>query len=342
MHRDRHIRLLMAAVAVVVVAMTMPWAGAKAADDATWSVEPGGQENGGGRSAFIYTLKPGQVFQDVVSVSNVSDVPLTFDLYATDAYNTKVDAAFALLDDGVPPVDAGSWVTLTTNQITVQPNTRADIPFQVAVPQEATPGDHIAGIIAAADIPSPQVDQTGATVQVRRRVATRMYVRVEGPVQADLQITQLQVDEQSALFPPLTGSGQADITYEIRNTGNIRLTPTADLVVTGWFGRTIHRFEPHEIPELLPGGSVLVTESFTGLPPLEHLTAELTVTATPEPGQPDLVVTGSASFWAVSWLFVLLLALIVLAVVLVVLRARRRRRGERVEPPEPSREPVGA
>src|SRR6187455_3768516 len=69
-----------------------------------WSVDPGGGDLGGSRSAFVYTLRPGQIFQDTVAVTNTTAAPKTFLIYATDAFNTPIDAGFALLLGEEEPV----------------------------------------------------------------------------------------------------------------------------------------------------------------------------------------------------------------------------------------------
>ena len=156
-------------------------------------------------------------------------------------------------------------------------------------------------------------------------------MRVDGPLTPELHVERIHIDSANPLLPPLTGRGDATVTYEIRNTGNVRLTPTADVRVTGLLGRTVVEWDTQDIPELLPGSSVILSESFTNLPALEHLSARVTVHAQADAASEIQTFKGSTGFWSVSWgVVVLLLLVVVLAVV-----ARRNRRRQQVPPPPP-------
>lgn len=291
--------LVLVGIVISVLAVTAGASGAS--DNGSWSVDPGGRSGPGARNFFNYTLKPEQAFQDTVTVANLSDAPLTLDLYPTDAYNTSLDAGFALLAADEEPTDAGSWIQLATQQITLKAGTQAEVPFQITIPRGAEPGDHAAGIVAQNTETESEINAEGVGIEVRRRVAARVYVRVDGPLQPQLQVTQVEVEHHSAIFPPLTGGGEAVIAYEIRNTGNTRLAPTAELVVKGFLGRTIIRFEPRELNELLPGSSLIITERFENLPPLDRLTAQVSITGSDAQGGDPVVAKGSRGFWVVSW-----------------------------------------
>jgi hypothetical protein len=153
-------------------------------------VAPSGHGIGGHRDYFVYQLRPRQRFRDTIGVTNLTDRPLTFKMFAKDAFDTK-DGAFALQDDPERPVGVGSWIHLPLTQLTVKPNTRVDIPFQIIVPANATPGDHAGGIIGA--LLPDSLRKSSDRVLVERRVAARVYVRVDGPLHPGISITKLSV-----------------------------------------------------------------------------------------------------------------------------------------------------
>ena len=144
-----------------------------------FSVQPSGPKGPTGRNHFIYDVAPGSTLFDYVGVTNLSDRPLTFQVYATDAFTT-VDGAFSLLPANQEPTDVGSWTRVEQQSVTVKPGKRADIRFEITVPTNATPGDHIGGVIAA--VRQSGVTADGQQVQVDRRVAARVYLRVTGDV----------------------------------------------------------------------------------------------------------------------------------------------------------------
>lgn len=305
---------------------------AAASDNGSWSVAPGGQEGPGARNFFVYTLKSGQSFQDTVTVANLTDEPLTVDLYPTDAYNTSLDGGFALLAVDEMPVDTGSWIRLATDQLTLAPRTQAEVPFEISIPRDAEPGDHAGGIVAQNVETETEIDGDGVGVEVRRRVAARVYVRVDGPLQPGLQVTRIATEHEA---PGVGGGGSATVAYEVKNTGNTRLVPTTSLAVKGLFGRSIMSFDERRLNELLPGSAVVVTERFEGLPPLEPLTASVKVVGADLQGADPIVARGSHNFWVVSRSFLLMLGL-ALGLFFAWWRVRHRAAQPPAEPPRPA------
>lgn len=338
----RSVRSLGLAVVVFVVLVCATPAGA--ADNGLWAVDPGGGDGPGARSNFTYTLKPEQVFRDKVTVANLSDEPLTLDLYATDAYNTSLDGGFALLEADEDPVDVGAWIELATDQLTLEPRTQADVPFRISIPLDARPGDHAGAIVAQNIEAEGEVESGDIGIDIQRRVGTRVYVRVDGPLRPDLEVTQVAVERSSALLPPFTGRGDATIAYEIKNNGNTRVTPTAAARVNGIFGETVIDFDDRVLNELLPGSRLIVIEQFTGVPPLNRLSAEVTVTGEDPGAEEPVVAKGSQTFWVVSWFVLVLLALVPVLFLLWRRERRRRSMGAQFPPPSPpsrDRELVG-
>jgi cbb3-type cytochrome oxidase subunit 3 len=304
--------------------------------EAGWAVQPAGPDGPGLRSAFTYNMTPGQTIRDSVSISNLSSEEITFAIYAKDAFNTEVDGAFALLDDAEENVDVGSWVTIRVDEYAVPAGKRADIPFELTVPEDAAPGDHAGGIIAANVDVIDEVEQDGITLAVRQRIAARIYVRVAGPLSPELRIKDVSVSSETPLLPFVQGGGS--VTYTVENVGNVRLTAATESKVTGAFGRTVASPESQDLPELLPGGSVQITESWDGSPPLEYLTAKISVRSL----DTEVAERASVGFFVWSWLVVILL---LVAVALVAWRLWRKRRGAAAgAAPDASDadEPVGA
>jgi hypothetical protein len=261
-------------------------------------VQPSSQDGPGGRDYFVYTLRPGQVFGDIVGISNLSDETLTFAVYPTDAYNTP-DAGFALLREEERPVDVGTWVELGATQYTLDPGERVDIPFSLTVPADATPGDH-AGAIVAQVVPEAGADQPdqGIGFDVRLRIGARIYVRVDGPLSPSLTIERFGVEYVTPLNP--LGTNSVRVTYVVANTGNTRLQPTASLEIAGLFGLGSTQAPLREIPELLPGSSLEIAEIIRDVRPLGRLTATLRLQA-PLDG---VDVERSVSTWTIPWLLV--------------------------------------
>lgn len=285
-----------------------------------FAVQPSGPNGPGGRDYFVYTLKPGASFGDVVAISNLSDETQTYAIYATDAFNTPNDAGYALLREDEEPDDVGSWIRLGADQYTLEPGQRADVPFEITVPPEAAPGDHAGAIVAQPIELDPNDPATGLSFDVRLRIGARVYLRVEGPITASLSIDSLTMQYDTPFTP--FSERDAKIQYTITNTGNVRLTSVANLKVSGLFGLGEQSLPARDIPELLPGSSIQIAETMQGVRPLIRSTATLVVESPNDAAR----TAASVSQWTTPWLVVIVLALVVVALVLWLVRRRRARR----------------
>ncbi|MDG4764964.1 DUF916 domain-containing protein [Solwaraspora sp. WMMD406] len=270
------------------------------ADEFRWSVQPSSPSGPNGRSEFEYELAPGERISDWLAISNLTDGPLTVDVYATDAF-TAPDGGFALLPAADAPTGAGAWLTVPKSAYTLPAGKRADIPFQLTVPENATPGDHIGGLIAS--VTTDETQPGGQTIAVERRIAARVYLRVAGPADPRALITAVDVDYAA---PPLAVPGEdLTVTYRIANDGNVRFSGTARVVVTGPLGIRLGTSDTIEIPELLPDSELRLTETLPSVLPAGWISATLTVN--PQAGEDPLPqLTGSASMWAVPWLLIVI------------------------------------
>jgi hypothetical protein len=272
--------------------------GVDAPQPASFAVQPSGPNGPGGRDYFIYTLKTGQLFGDIVSISNLSDERATFVIYATDALNTR-DGGFALLREEETPTDVGTWIRLGATQYTVDPGSRVDIPFSLEVPDDATPGDH-AGAIVAQQIPEQGAEGDGTRLDVRVRIGARVYVRVDGILSPSLTIEDFSIDYDTPANP--FGTNLARVQYTVRNTGNIRLSTVAELEIEGLFGMGRKELPERQIPELLPGSSLQIAETVRDVRPLVRQTTRLEITAIAE----DVDVERSIGRWTIPWLAVVI------------------------------------
>jgi hypothetical protein len=231
----------------------------------SWALAPAGSNEADGannRPNLSYDGQPGDVIEDAVTLFNLGNEQLTFNVYATDAFNNP-SGAFDLLAGNAVPLDIGTWVTFAQQVITVAPNRAVTIPITITIPQDATPGDHTGGILASSEALSS--GEGGAAVVLDRRTGTRLFVRVAGPLRAELAVEQLR-STYSAAPNPLGGS--SEVSYRIQNRGNVRLSGTHFVKIEGPFGLGRTKSTPIEFPMLLPGQGVDVTAQIDGVPAL--------------------------------------------------------------------------
>ncbi|MFD3976479.1 hypothetical protein [Streptomyces cyaneofuscatus] len=216
-------------VALVLALLLAPPA---AADEGSgWTVRPEGGGSGGRPYVYLEGT-PATVLQDRISVTNPARAPLTV----------------RLRGDG----RAGPWLRFAAETVTVPARTRADVPFALAVPVNATPGGLAGEIVAVA----------GGGEE--KRVPVR--VRVGGPTLAALTVEDVEVAGRT-------------VRYALVNRGNVPLRPRLAVRADGVFGALLDRpARPLDL-ELAPGRRVELTEPWADAPELDSVTVRLRVAA---------------------------------------------------------------
>ncbi|MGW1273274.1 COG1470 family protein, partial [Streptomyces sp. NPDC002491] len=213
---------------VLLLSLPLLLAAAPARAGGGWAAAPSGD----GRPSFYCEGVPGAVLQDTVAVTNRGAEPLTVRLRAV---GTGLRVAFA--GPGVLAVPA---------------RTRAEVPFTVALPANARPGD-IAGRIVVRDAAG-------------RENAVPLLVRVGGPRLAALTVERVAVHGDR-------------ITYELVNRGTTVLVPQLAVHADGVLGTVLDR-APRTLPvRLAPGRRLALDEPWPDRPALDAVTVRLTVTA---------------------------------------------------------------
>jgi hypothetical protein len=281
----------------------------------SWAVAPAGSldpRQPGDRAFLSYAAVPGQDIKDAVVLFNFSNVPLTFRLYATDAFN-DVEGAFDVLAGSKKPKEVGAWIRLDQEMITLAAKKQATVPVTVHVPAGAAPGDHAGAVLASS--PAVGTSPDGKVITVDRRTGTRVYIRVAGPLHPELAITKVHTTYRPSLNP---FSGRNDVSYRIENLGNVRLAGKRRASVSGVLGLGRKRDKYAAVPELLPGQSATVKASFKGLPAtfLNFATAKLEPNSA-DTTKPRTLSRGAATV-AVPW------AVLALALIAYLVRYSRR------------------
>ncbi|CAM5368571.1 hypothetical protein SALBM135S_08538 [Streptomyces alboniger] len=319
---------LVTALALALGLLTVgPPPGAYAADNGRWSVypvrkaDPGGKkaaENGSQRAYFRMKADPGRTVRDKVTVSNLAKEPVTFLLYAADAYNTPRDGGFAVREPGEKQRSVGVWTRLERSEVIVPASGKATVPFTVAVPRTASPGDH-PGAVIALDKRVARAEGTG--FGIRQAVGARIYLQVNGERKPGLSVRDVRFDYEVPLVPGL--GENATVTYTLVNSGNVQLEPRVDLKAKGLFGRTSFDSAGNRLPaELMPGQRVRITQKWAAPPPLDWGSVELT--ASDKGG--ELVESASTGYRTVHWGALVALALVVILLIAGVTARRRRAR----------------
>jgi hypothetical protein len=297
---------------------------------ATFGAGPSNKKKPDGRSYFNYDASPGGRISDHLAVLNLTYHPEELRVYTVDVVPGS-NGSFLYQPRAAKRKSAGAWVAVGTPRasglLRARPRSTTVLPVHLRVPANASPGDHVGAVIVS--LTSLVKGKSGQRVDLEQRVATRVLVRVSGPLHPRLAIENLHASYSGKLSP--FASGSATVSYTVHNTGNAILGATQQVSVHGLFGSTAHAKSLPIIQPLLPGGSIHLTAQVPGVYPEFLETAKVSVTPQSLAGDVNpgvQTVTASVHFWAIPWiLLAIILLLIGLAVWAYVRRRRRKREG---------------
>ncbi len=318
--RSRSILIALLALTAVI----LPTAPAAAADagDVTWTVRTASNDLGADRTNFTYTLDPGGSVTDAVVVANHGSEPVELKIYGTDGF-TSDDGQLALRLAGEESTAVGAWLAPASGTVTVAAGATTTVPFTVGIPANATPGDYAGGLVTSLTVPD-----AASGVNVDRRLAIRVNLRVGGALTPSLAVENMSVSWNGGLNP--FSGGDTTVSYTLHNTGNAALSATSSLRVAGAFG-ILGMDAPvaSAVPELLPGENWVVTTTLPAVPPLFALFATAAVSpivvdasgsTTP---MDDVSATGVGA--AIPWTLLAVIVLVAVGIFLLV-RSRGKRR----------------
>ncbi len=303
-------------LAVSGLMMTPATAEDPASRATTWGIAPAHDGAPDGRAQLNYVLEPGETFEDEVHLRNYGHEDLLLHVYAADALTTPV-GGFDLRAGDEPVREAGGWVAVEKDQVVLPPRGGVTVPVRIRVPKDAEPGDHAAGIVA-----SVTAQSEGTGVDVERRVGTRVYVRITGEVEPALSAGIDDAGFVGGLWPP----GRTEVDLTTTNSGNIRLSGTTSVTVSGpfgWGGRTV---PAGEVENLLPGTRLRRDVHVAGTWPWGWQRITVTTRATESAGQDlDLAAdSATTTVIAVPWGPLVVIVVAVIGGALLVRKRRRR------------------
>ena len=298
---------------LVVLIAWLPGAVSHADEGIAWTVAT--SDNGTSRPNFVYEANPGETVEDTWVVANAGSEAVTLQVYATDAFTTS-SGQLDLQTVDTEPTGLGAWVQTDSTTLTLAPGESADVDFTVKVPADALPGDYAGGLVTSV------TDTSEANVQIERRLATRIHLRVPGELTASFALTAVQAHASAAInpFAPVT----VDLDYDATNDGTARAFGRETITVSGpgGMGRTV---VVRALAETLPGSTL--DQSFTVAGVWAFGPTSDTVEVIPEgiDGAPGTPVTSQTQLWLVPWGWIAVVVVLVAAAVTIgVIRGRRR------------------
>jgi len=280
------------------------------------------------RSGIVIRQERGSSYDDTVAVVNLSKFPLKIRVYAVDVVNSA-NGDLAPMPYSAPHSDASAWVTLHSpgniEQVEVPALGKVELPLTIRIPDTALVGDHLVGLMASLTSAATTSGELATKIDLEQRVGIRLAIRVAGELVPAMEISDLRADYVGTANP--VGLGSVQLSYVVKNTGNVRLGAKQAARIHGPVGSAATSADLPTIPILMPGGSATVSVLVPGVTPVGYMTADLTVIPVAAQGDSDpgfTVVTSATSFYAVAWPLAAVVVLIAPVVALTVVRPRLR------------------
>lgn len=221
-----------AASLVLTFALPLPVSAEETHDSLKAEVPPGSQTDPT-NAFYLNELKPGESATQSIVVGNATDHAVEAHIEAVDAY-TKNETGAGYDEPGTAPDETGAWVVVKTPVITLQSGEERAVEFTVTAPEDAQPGEYLAGI--GAYVPAPADEKpvvpdgaAGISINVQPRRVIALQVNVPGDKAPLLAVTGARpraTHDGVALLVSMENQGNAFA----KGTGTIRV-PSTDLAV---------------------------------------------------------------------------------------------------------------
>lgn len=177
------------------------------------------------------TLDPGFTKKYTIELTNLDVTEQTYFLTTRNISDVRPGGVpvFARDNKEVTGMELADWISLDVTEIVLQSGESTNVPFTLAVPENASPGSHFGGVFISVD--PPELENSGAAVGYQ--VANIISIRVSGEVNESASIRQFSTEK--FLY------STQDINFNIRveNSGNVLVRPFGPLVITNMLGQQV-------------------------------------------------------------------------------------------------------
>jgi hypothetical protein len=196
---------------------------------------------------FEDSLDPGDTYNSIVKVSNLTDTPQTYYASVRDVINITEGGRPLFADYGeVTEFGIADWVTVPEGPIEIAAGATIEVPFTVDVPMNASPGSHIGGIFIGPKAERPEELGTGVGYQLVPIVS----IQISGDLIEDADIRAFSTKK---LF---YGKPEVSFTVTVENKGNVAIRARGPIEIKSMFGKKIGSIMVNENAGLIPPRTV--------------------------------------------------------------------------------------
>lgn len=284
--------------------------------------------------AIVQNLNPGQNAEGITKVINDSDVPLTFTVGVQDYIVADNKGTPNLL----PPntlnnkYSAAAWIGVTPSTFTVKPHEKQIINYYIQIPKDAKPGGHYAALVY-----QPKVDvktnQTGGVVTAQ--IGSLFYVTIKGAIKENSEISKFFANAFQEYGP-------VKILTEIKNNGDLHVTPTGSITLTGLFTNSSYAFNDQK-KSSTPIGNIFpeTARDFENVVGKGLMIGRYKAVLLASYGvNNNLPLTATLYFWVFPWRLAIVIILIIVAIILGWMYWKKRKKDNSKTDKEPKTEVV--
>ncbi|MGA2911654.1 MAG: hypothetical protein ABSE17_03405 [Candidatus Levyibacteriota bacterium] len=271
-------------------------------------------------------LDAGGQAEGITKVTNRSDTTLTFKLGVQDFIVTDTIGTPEFLPPGTlnDKYSAAAWIGATPDTFTLKPGDSQTINYYIQVPQNARPGGHYAALVY-----SPVVDKTvsGSGSTINSQLGSLFYITINGPIHEQALVSKFFAN-------PFQEYGPVNVLTQLKNLGDLHITPQGTITVTGLFFNQTQNLPTHNIfPEAARDFSNTFGQSLMIGPYKAVLLASYGTNN-------NLPLMATVSFWVFPWRITLVIVLAIVALILGALYLKKRKKDDSKKPQEAEVEPV--
>lgn len=249
-----------------------------------------------------FTLAPGEKTEKSIKITNSSEEPLEFVGNVVDFIVTNKKGTPELLPLGTKiesKYAASTWSTVLPDIITVQPGKTVYTTLYLQVPSDARPGGRYFAVTLR---PLSEKDSNATGASVNSVIGSLVYLTVKGETKQAGSIVSFSA-------PTFSEYGPINIATEIKNEGDIHITPKATIEVKDIFGKKVFSTALSNL-NIFPGTSRIYQNSWEKRFLFGRYKADLVGYF----GQADdLPLLASSTFWVIPYK---LITIVLLAVVI--------------------------
>jgi hypothetical protein len=244
------VRMIVALVAVLCLVASVQPVSAADAERVQLGIKPVGIDG----SYFDLTMKPGEARQLTVELGNFGTRDAVAQVYPADVYSL-VNGGMGVRLAGEPTSGATGWLGIAAESLPLAASEGQVRSFPVSVPDGAGPGEYITSIVIQDATPAEGVSTGGVVATRVNRQAIAVAITVPGPITPGLTLGAVGHH---------VASGKSVMTVDVANTGNVRLKPSGEFVLSDRSGAELTRF-PIAMDSVYAGTSTVAEIPFTTL-----------------------------------------------------------------------------